>query len=149
MGFDVNGVKCLVTAKGRGVNFERVVTLGRQELRLDGAELMRSLRAGGISLGGRAGRDLLEGADGYAEPLLRLLGATEVTTIDASQYENASLIHDLNRPIDDNLKGRFTVVIDGGSLEHVFHFPTNPICQSAECGCPGEMPGCVCATTHS
>src|SRR5262249_26462815 len=40
-----------------------------------------------------------------------------------SSFEGASVIHDINLPIPDELKGRFSVVIDGGTLEHVFNFP--------------------------
>jgi hypothetical protein len=53
-----------------------------------------------------------------------MLGAEEIISIDASSYEGASFIHDMNQPIPDKLKNRFTAVIDGGSLEHIFDFPT-------------------------
>ncbi len=46
-----------------------------------------------------------------------------MASIDASAYEGASLIHDLNDPIPDHWRGQFTAVVDGGSLEHVFDFP--------------------------
>jgi 2-polyprenyl-3-methyl-5-hydroxy-6-metoxy-1,4-benzoquinol methylase len=35
---------------------------------------------------------------------------------------NASIIHDLNKPVPKELEERFDVVLDGG-LEHVFDFP--------------------------
>jgi SAM-dependent methyltransferase len=44
--------------------------------------------------------------------------------MDYSQYEGADIIHDLNKPVTTDLANRFDVVIDGGSLEHVFNFPT-------------------------
>jgi hypothetical protein len=63
--------------------------------------------------------DLL--GDGYAEELFRYLGSTEVETLDASDYEGAQHIHDLNRPIPASLKGKFDTVFDNGSLEHIFN----------------------------
>ena len=51
------------------------------------------------------------------------LGAKETVSIDASAYEGASLVHDMNAPIGDELKRKFSTVIDGGTLEHVFNFP--------------------------
>jgi hypothetical protein len=63
-------------------------------------------------------------AKGYAEPFLKLLGAEDVVSFDASTYENASVVHDFNLPIADEYKGRFSTVIDGGTLEHIFNFPT-------------------------
>jgi SAM-dependent methyltransferase len=47
-----------------------------------------------------------------------------VDVLDNSDYEGASVIHDLNEPVPERLHGRFDVVFDGGSLEHVFEFPT-------------------------
>ena len=43
--------------------------------------------------------------------------------MDASPFEAASDVHDLNEPIPASLKQRFSAVIDSGTLEHVFNFP--------------------------
>lgn len=43
--------------------------------------------------------------------------------MDASDFEGASVIHDLNEPVGPDLLGQFDVVFDGGTLEHVFNFP--------------------------
>ena len=51
------------------------------------------------------------------------LGARELVTMDASNYEGASIVHDLNTPVSESLDQQFDVVIDGGTLEHVFNFP--------------------------
>ena len=59
-----------------------------------------------------------------AEPIFRHLGATQVDSLDTSAYEGATIVHDLNEPLLDQLRGRYSAVIDGGTLEHVFDFPT-------------------------
>ena len=46
-----------------------------------------------------------------------------------SSYQNASVLHDMNVPIPATLCERFSTVIDGASLEHVFNFP----CAVANC----------------
>ncbi|MDP6582770.1 MAG: hypothetical protein QF681_19120 [Vicinamibacterales bacterium] len=61
---------------------------------------------------------------GFGETFLRLLGATQTESIDASSYEGASQILDLNQPLPPELEGSFTAVIDAGSLEHVFDVQT-------------------------
>jgi SAM-dependent methyltransferase len=66
----------------------------------------------------------LSEAEGYAEPFLRLLGAESVESFDASDYEGATQIHDFNTPVPEQFKNKFTVVLDGGTLEHIFNFPT-------------------------
>ena len=42
--------------------------------------------------------------------------------MDISDFEGATHIHDMNLPLPDDLRGRFSVVHDSGTLEHVFHF---------------------------
>jgi hypothetical protein len=65
------------------------------------------------------GRQELAGAS-YSEPFFRRLGATSVDSIDASDFEGATIIADFNRPLPQDLRRRFSVVFDGGTLEHVF-----------------------------
>jgi SAM-dependent methyltransferase len=66
---------------------------------------------------------VLNAAKGYAEPILEFLGAEEIVSLDANSYQDASLVHDMNLPIPGELKNRFDVVVEGGSLEHIFNFP--------------------------
>ena len=65
-------------------------------------------------------------AKGYldTQSVFRRLGFTEVVALDYSGFEGASIIHDLNAPdIPPELQHQFDVVIDHGTLEHVFHLP--------------------------
>ena len=55
---------------------------------------------------------------------LRALGAKKIVSCDASAYEGADLTHDLNLPVPTDFEESYDVVIDGGTLEHVFNFPT-------------------------
>ncbi len=51
-------------------------------------------------------------------------GFTKVETLDISAYEGAQHIFDLNEPdLPSQLAGRFDAVLNGGTLEHVFHIP--------------------------
>jgi len=59
----------------------------------------------------------------YADKLFTLLGATEVISFDYSDYEGASVVHDMNFPIPEHYRESFDFVYDGGSLEHIFNFP--------------------------
>jgi len=60
--------------------------------------------------------------DVFADEFLRLLGAAEYTSIDRSDYEGASFLHDLNDPFPEKMRDHFDFVLDGGTLEHVFHY---------------------------
>ena len=79
---------------------------------------------------------LLKGVWRQAEPLLpadraRLYFADDVLlplgyhvdSMDASDYEGANIVHDLNLPIPPALRERYDLVWDGGTLEHIFNFP--------------------------
>src|SRR5205823_8154687 len=44
-----------------------------------------------------------------------------VDSLDASPFEGATLIHDLNQSIAPMWQGRSSLVLDAGTLEHVFN----------------------------
>ena len=121
MGFDYNGIKLLLNSKKEGVDFTKSVTLGRQEIHVSPKELFKLFKGFGVQ------KDLdsepIIKMNDYCESFLRCLGSQITDSIDASEYENATIIHDLNSPIASDLKGKYSVVIDGGTLEHVFNFP--------------------------
>jgi hypothetical protein len=58
----------------------------------------------------------------FADDVLLPLGY-HVDSMDASDYEGANIVHDLNLPIPPALRERYDLVWDGATLEHVFNFP--------------------------
>ena len=123
MGIDVNAAQLLIRARRLGIPFERVATLGRQGLHLPPKRLAALFRAQSWPLDTDVERRLTGSDSPFADDFLTALGAREVVAIDASAYEGASIVHDMNCPIPASLQNAFDVVFDGGTLEHVFHFP--------------------------
>lgn len=123
MGFDRDGIQFLIACSTAGVRFDRTAMIGRQFLYLDPKNLRRTFREFGRALSHEQAQTICTEADGYAEPLLRVLGANVIESIDASTYEGSSIRHDMNAPTPRDLSGQFSTVIDGGTLEHVFSFP--------------------------
>lgn len=121
MGVGYQGLQFSLYAKRKGVNFDRTVMLGRQNHYLDAATVQSMFERFGLPIADPEVRAVLQHA--YAENLFKQLGATQVDSIDASNYEGASVIHDLNDPLPDDLCRQYHCVIDFGSLEHVFNFP--------------------------
>jgi hypothetical protein len=114
-------VRMLLAAKRRGVSFERTLTLGRQQWYVPRGAQRALEKEFGLAVGGV---DALA-YGGYAEAFfLGWLGAGEVVSLDASGFEGATRLHDLNRPVPSEWHEQFDVVLDGGTLEHVFQFPT-------------------------
>ena len=120
MGIDTAVSQFLLGAKASGADFTETLTIGRQFFYPDPRALAQMFHWQGIE---RDGGDILRESGGWAEAFFHLLGARSVTSLDASPFEGASLIHDLNLPIDESLKERFSVVFDGGTLEHIFNVP--------------------------
>lgn len=114
MGIDVDVAKFLLAARARQVDFQKTLMLGNQKLHFSKSDY-ESL-ADIFNLDHWAQIE-----DGMA--FFRFLGAREIASMDISDYEGAEILHDLNQPIGSNLKEKFTFVLDGGTLEHVFNFP--------------------------
>jgi hypothetical protein len=123
MGLDANGTRAVLYARKRGVDFSRTAMIGRQNLHLNVPTLTRNLRDFGLEASAKESVRMLTAEKGYAEPFLRLLGASEIVSFDVSDFEGATYIHDFNLPLDKKFSRRFSVVLDSGSLEHIFNFP--------------------------
>ena len=123
MGLDFNGARFLLYAQRLGVNFERTAMIGRQSLDLTKAELSTSFSDFGYSVNKELIDMVFTRDQGYAEPLLAYLGAQDIHSFDFSAYEGATHLHDMNREIPPQFIEQYSVVFDGGSLEHVFNFP--------------------------
>lgn len=85
-----------------------VITLGRQNINVVREKIDASL-----------GEGLASSQDLYIDNLLiERFGATTVSSVDASDYEDATYVADMNVPFE---AGRtFDTVIDFGTIEHVF-----------------------------
>lgn len=145
MGVDPATLRFLILASQTGVRFDRTLTLGRQNLNVAAWELNFALRDLGIP--SSEASQICE-SQPYAESFYRWLGAQDVDAMDASDYEGATVVHSLNDPIPDTLSGRFSLVHDGGTLEHVFDVRTawSNAMQMVEVG--GHFIGVTTANNH-
>lgn len=122
MGLDIHGLKLLLSARRRGIRFDRVLTFGRIELAVVPARAAELLSDAGLPAGEvrELGR---QPGPWFAEPIFQALGASEILSLDASAYQSASIVHDMNQPLPAQYREQFDAVFDGGSIEHVFNFP--------------------------
>jgi hypothetical protein len=123
VGFTKNAVEFLLHCRSRGVDFSSCATIGRQILYLNAAELRAAFARAGQTVSADEANEVFQSGGNYAEPMLRLLGGKTIHSFDASAYESATIVTDFNNPLDESHKGRYSAVIDGGSLEHVFNYP--------------------------
>jgi len=116
----------------------RVCVLGNQEIWASAEQLGRYFteaqcpqRAAG-TLHGHTSRlfgsdpDLarLAGDFVHARVLFEMMGFDEYTDLDKFDYDRPAVVHDLNVPVPAGLRGRFGLVLDGGTTEHVFDMRT-------------------------
>jgi hypothetical protein len=125
MGIDAHNLNFLAHAQDLGVRYERTLAIGRQALFVED----RALQA---HAGWRRQKPLqlpaaAPGRPTYFEPLMQQwFGAQQADSVDASDYESATLVHDMNLPWPalSPQRGHYDAVLDFGCLEHVFDFPT-------------------------
>ena len=75
-------------------------------------------------LPGLSEEDLRNADDHFADTFFRKLGYESVDSMDISEFEGASIVQDLGGNLDPDLEGRFDVIYDGGTCEHIFELPT-------------------------
>ena len=115
MGVGVNELRAIAFGKRLGLlQLDQTVTLGRQQIFLSPSDYDQLVTMSVLHSAEFPASD-------FAEPLLKSLHASVVESIDASDYEGASIIADFNKPLEDQHHGTFTSFIDFGAMEHIFN----------------------------
>lgn len=122
MGLTATDIDLLLDLRRRKPTIASIATIGSLSLYLHPRQLRRLRRVIPDSRALAAYR-----WGDTADVILRdITGASVVSSIDMSDYQQASIVHDMNCPLWDSrpdLARQFDLVIDGGTLEHVFNFP--------------------------
>ena len=133
MGLSASVLRLMVQWHGREPWVGPVLTLGMQDVHANYDELTATFRAAGVSHAPVPPAERLlstsryfrvAGLDqrGYVHPrvFFRMLGIADYDDLDFADFEQPTLIHDLNQPVPAAWHGRFGLVLDGGTTEHVF-----------------------------
>jgi len=130
MGINKSAAKVFLHESKRLELQGRLLTLGRQDVFLTTSELHGIIDAFGrkpvkevMPVLSRKEELAKSGliSDQY---LFSALGFSECMALDASSYEDADVVFDLNKPEPPReLMGQWDAVFDGGTIEHVFHVP--------------------------
>jgi hypothetical protein len=56
----------------------------------------------------------------HMHDLFKMLGFSDVASLDAFDADSPTILHDMNKPIPEQYKNKYDVVFDIGSMEHVF-----------------------------
>lgn len=121
MGLTKNMIQLLLSSQlKRHVSFNEVVTIGRQSLHLNKKQLREVLSHFNYTIDDIS--DITDKVENFSEGFFKLCGANRIDSVDASAYEKATIICDMNGPIPKNTP-QYNLVLDSGTLEHVFNFP--------------------------
>jgi SAM-dependent methyltransferase len=91
------------------------ITLGVADIRFTWRDYENAL----ARTASTAGHEVLTARQFFAS-----IGIDELLSLDFNDYEGADVIFNLNHPsLPDHLTNRFGVVVNVGTLEHVFHVP--------------------------
>lgn len=131
MGLSKSALRFLTEEHRRRPFGARVLTLGRQNVYATFDEALKLMRALNVDarplppdvktttnipawIGTNNEQNLSDVA------FFRLLGCTEVLALDRNPSEGAELVWDLNLKVPPDFQNRFDLIIDGGTVEHVF-----------------------------
>lgn len=105
-----------------GVKGKSLCMVGRQEIQINPDSFKSILNKMGIGFDYDEWDVLVKENrmhyDSYR--FFKMLGLGEVHAIDYRDEDGADIIYDLNKPIPEELHGRFDYIIDSGSMEHIF-----------------------------
>lgn len=119
----------------RRYRFEGAVcSLGNQEIWASQADIERYLREAGLlpspptELRPHSSRlfdsspelRTVSGSFVHPQVLFQMMGLSEYVDVDKFDYDHPALLLDLNRPVPAELHGRYGLVLDGGTVEHIF-----------------------------
>lgn len=132
MGINSSAVKVLVKESQARKFQGTILTLGKQDIFINESELIDIYKeysyeypkeaSGVVKLSRKP--ELAKSSLISDDFLFSTLGFDFIRSSDASDYEGADLIVDLNsNEIPEELNEKFDVIFDGGTFEHVFHIP--------------------------
>ena len=130
MGINKSAVKVFLQEAERRPFTGRLLTLGKQDvyvteptLKKIFSEYRRSLSTK-VELNLSSKPDMAKSGFISDSSLFSTIGFSQIVSMDASSYEGADYVHDLNLlSLPDDLKESCDCVFDGGTVEHVFHIP--------------------------
>jgi hypothetical protein len=120
MGISRGAIALLAQEAARRPFTGKVATLGRQKVHASGPEATRQMNRFGLS----PKTALPAQCDDSA--LFKALGFETLHSFDYSDYEGCTHLLDLNSGVvPEDAAGKYDVVFDSGTIEHVFHVPNS------------------------
>jgi len=114
-------IKFLQVAKWKGVKGKSLAMMGKQDILVEWDPFIKTIKELGYEYDEAIADKINCQRSIDAFDIFKMFGFGEVHAVDYSEYEGADIVFDLNGELPENLRGAFDYVINGGTLEHVFH----------------------------
>ncbi len=118
MGLDITALSILAHAHSQAPLGD-VLTIGRQNIHVQPKDLVEILRVPAADIGKL--KTPVSPQFFADEIITSLLNAQTVSSLDNSDYQSSSIVHDLNIPVPRSLQNRFDTILDFGTTEHIFN----------------------------
>jgi hypothetical protein len=123
-------LKLLLNESRRRPFTGRILTLGKQDIHFDQKCLVETAAEAGVTLeaplepAGAGGQGPAAVGAVPFQALFKSLGFSQCESMDFSDFEKADILFDLNcSEAPPELLGAYDLILDSGTLEHVFHVP--------------------------
>lgn len=114
-------VNILRTVKANGISGKSIIMIGKQDLNIDMSVMLKTIKNMGIDYDISIAEELLKNEFLDSFLFFRMLGFSEVSALDYSDFEGADICFDLNNPLPEEYIERYDYVLNGGTIEHVFN----------------------------
>lgn len=129
MGIARETIKLLMREGKREPFSGKALTAGRQDVYATEHDLLRWAIEMRFQL--KAGIEMsMSDKKGFKErgfitdtALFQSLGFDYVDSMDYSDYEGCTIVHDLNNDVSDSMYDKYDFIFDGGTSEHIFNLP--------------------------
>jgi len=122
MGIDFTGCEAIFKSLKYVKNYDYLLMLGRQEIHINCETFNLFLEKNNlVHLKNKY-------FYGYSDKFFLDLGFNHVESIDYSNYENASILHNMNKPIPITHYNKYDYILDAGTTEHIFNIPQ--VCEN-------------------
>lgn len=102
-----------------------VLSIARMSMGWDVDDIVKNLEERGLPYSAAAAERMRAQNSLYtSREFFELLGFESYTDIDFDPNEGCSIIHDLNEPLPDDQSCKYDLVIENGTLEHIFDIKT-------------------------
>lgn len=122
MGLRITSMLTLEYARKKyGVDMSNCLSLGRQFRAFSLKEFRKFLPEAFCQISEERLKEDFETP--YVEKIFEDMYGAKIMSLDGFAHEEPDIVHDLNEPIPEEYKERFSCIIDGGTMEHVFNVP--------------------------